>query len=441
MTDPDRDIQVGVRLAAALEWGTLPRELLIEGPAGTGKTYSILAFLHMLAADYPNMRQLWCRATRVALTESILATFEREILPADGMERIARGASRKHRSGYVYPNGSEIVLSGTDDPVRIGSTAWDMIYVNEAIEQEEEIWDTLGTRLNRPGSDPRFGYLIGDTNPGDPASWLNRRCEDGRTARWQTTHEANPAMHGGMGWTPDGVVYMERLGKLRGTRRKRLLEGLWAAGEGQWFSTFSDQHVSASAEYDPAFQVRLAVDSGVHTGAVWFQVRGEGPNATVTVFGDYYAYDQSAYSVAKDILARSRELCKGRVDRGLTDPAGKSRNAIGVTVLAEYERAGLRLNPWPHSAVPDGLALLDSFVSVDPPGLLVHPRCVHLLTAFANYQRCKRGSQYLDIPIDPQHPHEDLIDPLRGGLVDRFPDGRRPQPVLRRVFAQGGRIR
>ena len=43
-----------------------------------------------------------------------------------------------------------------------------------------------------------------------------------------------------------------------------------------------------------------------------------------------------------------------------------------------------------------------------------------------------------DEPDDPQHPHEDLMDALRGGVRDRFPDGRAEQPKTNQV--QAGRI-
>lgn len=43
-----------------------------------------------------------------------------------------------------------------------------------------------------------------------------------------------------------------------------------------------------------------------------------------------------------------------------------------------------------------------------------------------------------DDPDDPQHPHEDLIDALRGGIRDRFPEGRIEQPRMSRV--QAGRV-
>jgi hypothetical protein len=50
-------------------------------------------------------------------------------------------------------------------------------------------------------------------------------------------------------------------------------------------------------------------------------------------------------------------------------------------------------------------------------------------------QRRPNG-QWIDKPMDPQHPHEDLIDSLRGGLLAKFPEGRKPVPKLATVKAR-----
>lgn len=438
MADPNRHQRVDVRLKKAFKSRKFPKQLLICGPAGTGKTFSILLFIHLLARANPGLRILICRQTRVSLTESVLVTFEQEILPATRMEFLAYGAKRRGRSSYLYPNGSEIVLAGLDEPTRIGSTAWDLIYVNEAIELSEESWDTLGSRLDRPGR-TRLGYLIGDTNPGDPSHWLKKRCDEGRTVLWDTTHAANVAMRDENGWLKAGILYLANLDRLRGTRRKRLKEGKWSAGEGVWFETFGEAHQTDRAEYNQAYPVHLAVDSGVHTGAVLFQVQtGWGSEPPIAnVFGDYYAFNLPAYENACRILELAGHLCGGRFDRAVTDPAGKASTATGPTVIGEYHRAGFRPDFWPSfpGSVVDGLSLIESFVATDPPGLIVHPRCQHLINAFANYSRDKRGGQWIDRPKDPQHPHEDVMDALRGGLMDKFPEGRRPEVKMRRVHA------
>ena len=206
--------------------------------------------------------------------------------------------------------------------------------------------------------------------------------------------------------------------------------------DGVWFTGFSaGTHVSNRAEYDPALPVYLAIDSGVFTGAVWFQVhRWQAGNAQVEeihVFADYLDEGSSAEANAKAIILKGAQLCNGRRDHCVTDPAGGARNPVGPNVIGEYERAGLKpLRRWPVGPVSDGLALVDSFVQPadGTPRLIIHPRCEALIRSLANYRRAKRAGQWQDYPEDPQHPHEDLVDALRGGLRVAFPDGRRPAP-------------
>ena len=214
--------------------------------------------------------------------------------------------------------------------------------------------------------------------------------------------------------------------------------------DGLWFPAFSaETHASVDAEYDPALPVYLAIDSGVFTGAVFFQVArrftAEGTVEDVRIFADYLAEGLTAEANARAILEVARTRCNGRFDVASTDPAGGSRNPVGPTVIAEYERAGIRpLRRWPLSSVADGLALVESFVNPADgrPRLRVHPRCVRMILAIANYRRAKRGGQWQDYPEDPQHPHEDLVDALRGGLRDLFPEGRVSRPTLARVPAR-----
>jgi PBSX family phage terminase large subunit len=431
ITEP-RDTRVDVRLKRAFRDGSMPRQLVLSGAAGTGKTFGILRILHMLAADYPDLRILFCRQTRVSLTESVLVTFEQEILPSDGMGHLTHRVSRRNRASYEYPSGSAIVLGGLDRPDKILSTAWDIVYLNEATEAEDSAWDTLYSRLRRPGRPSRFGYLIGDTNPGDPNHWIKKRADDGELALWDTSHRANPRLYDGRTWTEEGVAYIEgTLGRLKGTRRKRLLDGLWVAGEGAWFETFDPStHVRDTAEFDPRFNVHLSVDTGVHTGAVLWQVKGSGDETTLTVFADYYSERMPAYENAQAILKLLKDRCGGRFDVGRLDPSGNSQLGFGsMTVESEFLRAGLRLQPWPKfpGSRGAGLTILESFVATEPTRLAVHPRCLNLIDALANYKRAKRRNQYIDEPEDPQHPYEESIDALRSGLLDKFPEGRKPE--------------
>ena len=163
------------------------------------------------------------------------------------------------------------------------------------------------------------------------------------------------------------------------------------------------------------------------------RVRGDGkvefPHY-VNVFGDYFAEGLRAEENARALAALAARLV-GRHDDGSPrlagrygDPAGEHRNAIGETVERVYARAGLPLEPWDttNPKVSDSLTMVETLVSpIDShPYLLVHPRCVHLVNAFRGYARAQRLGQWTDRPEDPQHPYEDLIDALRGGLHARL---------------------
>ena len=214
--------------------------------------------------------------------------------------------------------------------------------------------------------------------------------------------------------------------------------------EGLWFPGFdAAQSVSERAEFDRSLPVHVAVDSGVVTGAVFFQIaRGvtpTGPVEEVHIFADYLVENLTAEQNARAIMELARVRCEGRRDQVSTDPSGGSRNAIGPTVIAEFERSGLRpLLRWPSGSVVDGLALVESFMlpADGQTRLIIHPRCESTVRALRCYRRAKRGGQWEDKPEDPQHPHEDLVDALRGGLRLCFPEGRVPPPHFKRVPAR-----
>ena len=247
--------------------------------------------------------------------------------------------------------------------------------------------------------------------------------------------------------------------KYEGTRlgQQELLAELLEVSEGAWFPSFDvARHVTDAAEYDPALPVHLAIDCGVsrHVAAVWFQVRrgrlpvqrtpsgwiqSVSPNEpdTVTVFGDFHCEGLYSEAAARAIVAHGATLpgCGGRADRVRLDPAASARTGIGPTAYAEFERVfgSKGLAKWPLHGVLDGLDQLE--VLLDQGCLLLHPRCVHLKAAFQNYTRRRSaGGNWLDEPSQ-DHPHEDLMDALRGGIRDKWPEGRIEQPRLRTVPA------
>jgi hypothetical protein len=216
--------------------------------------------------------------------------------------------------------------------------------------------------------------------------------------------------------------------------------------DGAWFAGFQPSAcVSLAVDYDPRLTVHLAVDPGVVTAAVFFQLKrtAAGPagrfDDEIHIFADYLCESVPVEQAAREMVELARTRCAGRIDAIWMDPAGTSRTSIGPTVIGELERGGLHgLRPWPRGAVADSLALVESFLQPADgrSRLLIHPRCAALVQALASYRRARRGGQWQDYPEDPQHPHEDLVDALRGGLKALFPEGRNLSVPLPRIPAR-----
>src|SRR4051812_27825114 len=86
-------------------------EVLLDGPAGTGKSRACLEKLHLAALKYPNMRGIIARKVRNDLKEAAIQTFDNHVVsPYDNVQKVG-GENVTH---YEYPNGSRIVVAGLD---------------------------------------------------------------------------------------------------------------------------------------------------------------------------------------------------------------------------------------------------------------------------------------------------------------------------------------
>jgi hypothetical protein len=238
-------------------WLARDREVLNDGPARCGKTLCELFKLRHLCEEYPGSRHLLARETRKALTESVLADFENHVL-GPGHPVIGR-MRRSHRDAYRWPNGSAIILHGLDTPDHLLSMEVDTALVVQAEQlHDQSIWDGILSRLSGRACGFQQGTL--DVNPAGQRHWIIKRAKEvlclscgaiiepertdcqrchslelGRMRHLRWTHHDNPLLFdvAARDWTPFGREYLTRtLGRLRGVRRKRLLEGLWVSEEG-----------------------------------------------------------------------------------------------------------------------------------------------------------------------------------------------------------------
>lgn len=242
----------------------------------------------------------------------------------------------------------------------------------------------------------------------------------------------------------------QTIAKYEGTRlgRQEIYGELLEITEGVWFPQFDpERHVSEDAEFNPSIPVRVAIDAGVsrHTGAVFFQIRDiDGYRKLVTVFGDYHAVDlyseANALAIGEGVATLTRRdwFPQGRIDMVRLDPAATAKTGVGPSAMAEYNRVfgDRNVEFWPQHRVNDGLDAIDVLLGSEAreTEILIHPRCTHLISAFQSYKRKEGpGGEFLSYPEDPQHPAEDLMDALRGGIRDAMPEGRVSPPNLSRI--------
>src|SRR5215469_13146866 len=163
-------------------------EVCLDGPAGTGKTYGALFKIHTTLLRYPGAKALVARKSNTALAGSAMATYREMLDPREGVRYF--GGNKVKPAAFEYPNGSVLAVNGLDKPSKVQSWEFDMAFINEALEVEEEDVDYVRARL-RHGKTP-YPQLIMDTNPGPPTHWLNQRLLSGKTTRLLSRHEDNP---------------------------------------------------------------------------------------------------------------------------------------------------------------------------------------------------------------------------------------------------------
>lgn len=237
-----------------------PREFMLDGPRGTGKSQGICHVLYWIASSFPGVRILAIRHTRRSLTESFCVTWEKTVPAGD---YCLEGPSRGHRSSYKFSNGAEIILAGMDEPQNLYSTEFDVAFVEEMAQITEDAWERLLGSLRNKRTP--FQPIIGATNPLYPSHWTNKRfgpnrtgIVDGSMVRLYSRHTDNPAIaDAGGSLTEYGVQYMHTLDGLSGVRRSRLLEGRWEAAEGLVWP-----------QYDPA--IHLVSGNVREEGGLWF---------------------------------------------------------------------------------------------------------------------------------------------------------------------------
>jgi PBSX family phage terminase large subunit len=283
-------------------------EIVVSGPAGTGKSRACLEKVHMLALLNPGMRGLLVRKTLASLTSTGLVTWREQVLPEADTARLVRfyGGSAEQPPQYQYRNKSTIMIGGMDKSTKIMSSEYDVIYVQEATELHENDWEALTTRL-RNGR-VSFQQLLADCNPDAPHHWLKVRADRGGTQLLESRHEDNPLLYDETGQlTTRGADYISKLDALTGVRYLRLRKGVWAAAEGLIYEDYDPAvHLIDRFPIPETWTRWWAVDFG-YTNPSVIQWWAQDPDGRLYLYREIYHTKRTVDVLARQALAQVRD--------------------------------------------------------------------------------------------------------------------------------------
>jgi phage terminase large subunit len=270
----------------------------------------------------PGVRALAVRKTLVSLTASGLVTYREHVAKYSILagDVVWFGGSRQEPASYRYSNGSRLVVGGMDDITKVMSSEYDICYVQEATELQEDEWEKLTTRLRNHKIS--FQQLLADCNPDAPTHWLLQRTYKGLTKMLESRHEDNPTLFNDDGTlTESGADYIGKLDRLTGVRYYRLRQGLWVAAEGVIYDEFDPAvHLVDFADIIPGgkeIQAKgkkltardipeewprfWAVDFG-YVNPMVIQCWAEDPDGQLIMYRELYQTRKTVDQHAKDIL-------------------------------------------------------------------------------------------------------------------------------------------
>lgn len=350
--------------------GARENEVIVSGPASTGKTIAACWKQYVLCLRRPGANCAIVRKTHASLAGTVLRSFEKV-----GKKRGYIVLGGESPSKFSFVNGSNIWTYGLDNPERILSSEFDNIYVNQAEELTENDWEMLLTRVTGRAGNVQWPQLMGDCNPSGTRHWIRTR----KSLRLvESRHKDNPMLYREDGrMTSEGKKQMERLANaLTGVRRKRLLEGLWASVEGAVYDTFD---AAIHVRNRPAAEFKrwyMCQDEGYTNPAVILLV-GEDGDGRLHVMKEFYQRQVLQGTVVR--------LAKQWFDEWHCEMDAVDAAAAGL--IADLQAAGVNAVGG-KGRVIDGIQAVQDRLKVQGDGfprLSFDPSCINCISEFEEY--------------------------------------------------------
>lgn len=382
-------------------------EVILSGPAETGKTFAACVKAHMICSMVPGAQGAMVRKTAASLNGTVVRTFNRII--RNTPVKIFGGETP---SRYIYPNGSSIWLGGMDNPNRVLSAERDFIYTCQTEELTLDDWEMLVTRCTGRGAVIESPQLFGDCNPAGSMHWIRQRAKEGKLRLLISKHKDNPTLFDDEGWiTAQGKQSLSALKALTGVRRKRLLDGIWATAEGAVYDNFDPEiHVKVRDPND-FVRFKLAMDEGFTNPQVNLLI-GEDGDKRWHIFKEYYVTGQLETTIVAQAARWFKDVRTALPDLRGTLPVSCEKCAVdnaAAGLIAALNAAGVyaiggkgALTDSSYNTARgyiSGISKIQVRLAVakdGKPRLTVDPSCTNTINEFESYV-WKEGK---DVPED-----------------------------------------
>jgi phage terminase large subunit len=347
------------------------------------------------------------RKTQEDLTASAVVTYRERVLASGEWGVVPFGGSKFKPAAFGYPNGSQILVGGLDKADKVMSRDYDLIYVNETWEIDEDAWQKLTTRVNRPGKIMPYNQVFGDTNPQGPGHWIYKRChKDGKATMLWSVHQDNPMLwdHAANDWTDTGRLYLSTLDSLSGHLRARLLQGIWTAADGAVYPGFNRPQNVRRVDCE-GWATILGLDVGTNNPTALGTVRFAGDR--IHLERELYVKGWGADQIIDETERRYHETGALYV---VVDPS-----AAGIIVA--LQRRGVKCRKAVND-VTEGILAVTSAL----PNLTIDPDCIHTIEEHEGYHY-PIGNSTKDAPVKED---DHTCDMLRYVVVDLA----KPKPKL-----------
>jgi len=391
----ESDAGVELRGGAKELWKCKDHEVIIVGPAETGKTFGALSKLHALMWLFAGSQGVIIRKTYKSTIASVVQTFTKKIILPDSGVTVY---GKEKPEWFDYPNGSRVWVGGMDSSDKVLSSERDFIYVNQAEELELNDWEVLLTRATGRAGNAPYAQVFGDCNPAGSYHWIRKRALEGKTKLITSTHQDNPTLYDKAGnLTKQGKATMAVLEGLSGVRRQRLLLGQWATAEGAVYDTFNRTTHVAERDHAGFQNWYLAMDEGYTNPAVILLV-GEDGDGRLHIAREYYERGK----LQKDVVAIANNWYLEKKTRLA------AVDAAAAGLIADLRDAGIPAEPHKGRGL-DGITLVQQYLKVQDDGrsrLTVDPSCVNVINEFESYT-WKSGK------AEPVKENDHALDALR----------------------------